>query len=448
MKRSIFELEAGCSDDSDCSEDSIDSITSSDVDFIDNRPLHELDYTHASEDISKGGTPPTRPPRTPKRPTLKRTDTSTILPPQTVGTITLKTTTGTMDIPAPDWGRCKPAQAIRTPAPDVDTDKGQRVRRFTMTLNNYTPQDLENFKSLPNTKYKCVGEEVGEQGTPHLQAYIEFDNKYSIKKVQQELSSHWKSPSRWAVFVSKGTGPQNREYCSKDGKFWEHGQQPKGQGKRSDLDKVGELCIDGANIKDIAIEHPKSFIQYSRGILALHQLVNSTPRSEMTLGYWIYGATGTGKSRWAHSLSPESTYSKDPMTKYFCGYKQQDTVLLDDFRPNPEMNFSFLLRLADRYPINVQTKFGNAEFNSKRIIVTSPLSIDEAYAGLDTLRDGQIAQLKRRFKEIHFGPEGFNHLLRLVDINHPANADEEVTQQYDNMDQGLQTLCEAVAVAK
>ena len=112
------------------------------------------------------------------------------------------------------------------------------------------------------------------------------------------------------------------------------------------------------------------------------------------------------------------------MTKYFCGYKQEDTVILDDYRPNAEMNFSFLLRLADRYPINVQTKFGNVEFNSKRIIVTSPLSIEDSFAHLDFLKEGQLAQLKRRFKEIEFGSGRFTHLLQLKDVIHPAETDE------------------------
>ena len=197
---------------------------------------------------------------------------------------------------------------------------------------------------------------------------------------------------------------------------------------------MGQKCIDGANVREIAMEHPKSFIQYSRGIIALHAMVNSTSRTEPTLGYWIWGATGTGKSRWAHSLSPESTYSKDPMTKYFCGYSQEDTVILDDYRPNAEMNFSFLLRLADRYPINVQTKFGNVQFNSKRLIVTSPLDIDAAFGHLDFLREGQLQQLKRRFMQLEFGSGKFTHLLRLTDINHPMTTDDEIIETYDTLD--------------
>lgn len=443
IKRKIFDLEASCSDDDD---DVTMSYHSSDDDFIvpEGHVDYDSDVNHTQpSDLSV--------------PVLKRSNKDNVATPFSTPQVLRPNYTPTPPSKVgPNWGSSIPpvVEYVRPPvkqgvinyrqtfdtldkepdpAPDTSSDSSQRVRRFSLTLNNYTDFDVKKFQTL-KAKFKMFGKETGDSNTPHLQAYIEFDNKYTIKGVQKLFSSHWGEKSRWAVFVSKGSGPQNYEYCSKQGDFWEEGTRPKGQGKRSDLEQVGQKCIDGANVREIAMEHPKSFIQYSRGIIALHAMVNSTSRTEPTLGYWIWGATGTGKSRWAHSLSPESTYSKDPMTKYFCGYNQEDTVILDDYRPNAEMNFSFLLRLADRYPINIQTKFGNVQFNSKRLIVTSPMDIDGAFGHLDFLREGQLQQLKRRFMQLEFGSGKFTHLLRLTDINHPMTTDDEIIETYDALD--------------
>lgn len=57
-----------------------------------------------------------------------------------------------------------------------------------------------------------VGEEVGENGTPHLQGYVEFPKKVrpiGYKGFPKEM--HWEK--------CQGTREQNVRYCSKDGKY-------------------------------------------------------------------------------------------------------------------------------------------------------------------------------------------------------------------------------------
>lgn len=433
FNKKFFDLEAGCSDGSDDEPDDY-SVHQSDLDFLASDDEVENDrYCSQSPTLSQLMTPVEMP-----MPISQRIRKGLIYREaerplaQVCG---LSSTPLTQPYEHTAMHELANAAAEQVPVPETDTDDKKRVRRFTMTLNNYTEAEIVYFKTLPDCRYKCFGKEVGKEGTKHLQAYLELDSskKLSIAGLQKKISAHGGTPSRWAILVSKGSAAQNIKYCEKDGDFWEEGKRPAGQGKRTDLDDVSQLVIDSVPLKDIAMEHPKTFIMYSRGIQNLHAILNMTTRSEMTLGYWAYGKTATGKTRWAHSLSPGSTYSKDPMTKYFCGYSQEDTVILDDYRPNTEMSFSFLLRLADRYPINVQTKFGNVQFNSKRIIVTSPHCIEETFAHLDFLKEGQLAQLKRRFKEIEFGVGKCSHLLRLCDVNHPA-VDEELTDKFDEID--------------
>lgn len=303
---------------------------------------------------------------------------------------------------------------------DVIDDKTKRVRRFVFTLNNYTPLEVDYLKTLPNEQFKFIffGFEIAPStGTPHLQGYLEMVNKENYKSLHNKITNHQGFPSRYGFKIAKGTAEQCIKYCSKDKQTWSRGNVPKGQGKRTDLDAVSEMVMNGSSLVQIARTYPRSIILHSRGIQSLISVLNGTPRSSMTKGYWVFGPTGSGKSRWAHSLSPESCYVKNPCTKWFCGYNFQETVVIDDFRPNSDLSFSFLLRIADRYPMQVETKGGSIEFNSKRVVVTSPLSIDDAFKHLDWMREGELAQLKRRFKELEFGEGKLSHLLRLEDVD-------------------------------
>lgn len=80
------------------------------------------------------------------------------------------------------------------------------------TLNNYTKEEMETLESL--FRMDCqfiIGKEIGEEGTPHLQMYVETNipvrpiEKFKNKRI------HWEK--------RKGTREHNIAYCSKEGKY-------------------------------------------------------------------------------------------------------------------------------------------------------------------------------------------------------------------------------------
>jgi len=89
-----------------------------------------------------------------------------------------------------------------------------QAKLWCFTLNNYGETAIETIlKGLnPKDKY-IIGEEVGEQGTPHLQGYIHFHSKKRMSQLKKlsPCKIHWEK--------CKGTELQNIEYCSKDGKL-------------------------------------------------------------------------------------------------------------------------------------------------------------------------------------------------------------------------------------
>jgi hypothetical protein len=170
------------------------------------------------------------------------------------------------------------------------------------------------------------------------------------------------------------------------------------------------LIKNGANIHGIAQEHPNIFVRSSTGIEKLiHHFTK--PRNFQTVGYWLWGETGQGKSRWANTHFPEAYY-KDPENDWWDGYYGQETVIIDDYRPSKSLSFAKILRLVDRYPLQIQVKCAFAQFVSKRIIFTSPMSLLDTFSRCEWLRSEELDQLQRRIPhQLHFYPESLANQL-------------------------------------
>jgi len=82
--------------------------------------------------------------------------------------------------------------------------------KWCFTLNNYDIVDEEVFSTIvpESCKYGIIGREIGEQGTRHLQGYLEFKQKKRPKSVFSNVKIHWEK--------AKGSRKQNVTYCSKD----------------------------------------------------------------------------------------------------------------------------------------------------------------------------------------------------------------------------------------
>ncbi len=128
-------------------------------------------------------------------------------------------------------------------------------------------------------------------------------------------------------------------------------------------------CLDaGATLTEVSQEHFSNFIRYSKGIRE-YMFENQAHRGkEETKGIWIYGPTGTGKTTLAREMAGDSVYWK-AANKWWTGYNQQETVVLDEF-------YGYLAphniqRLLNHSPLIVETKGGHAKFISKLCIFTS-----------------------------------------------------------------------------
>lgn len=96
-----------------------------------------------------------------------------------------------------------------------------KSRKWCLTLNNYTDDEhgtMEQIFVARGARY-VIGEEKGESGTPHLQAYVEFKNPIAFSSMKNMFP-------RCHIEKAKGTSEQNYQYCSKEGRFKQSGLQP------------------------------------------------------------------------------------------------------------------------------------------------------------------------------------------------------------------------------
>ncbi|AQR57897.1 replicase [Molossus molossus circovirus 1] len=270
-----------------------------------------------------------------------------------------------------------------------------QARAYCFTLNNPTELlDLEDG----HVRYAIYQEEIGDNGTNHFQGYIEFDRPTRLGYCKRLIpGAHFEQ--------RRGTREEAREYCRKPdtrvGEVFETGVwNPTGQGNRTDYDGLKQLLVDGATTREVLDQMPSMFFRYHSAI-GKAQLLLVRDRDWPTLVIVCYGASGTGKSRWARDYCDASNSYWVSNTKWFDGYESQPVVVLDDFRG--WLPLHQLLRLCDRYPYTVEWKGGSRKFVAHVIIITSTRRPDEWYNWEDLHEDP--VQLFRRIDQFyHFIP--------------------------------------------
>lgn len=266
-----------------------------------------------------------------------------------------------------------------------------RAKHWVFTLNNYTNEELTLLRTLVPTQasYVCFGLEVGENETPHVQGYLSLERRLRLQQVRHLVPrAHFE--------VRRGSHRQAKEYCEKDGVFEEFGLEPVEPGSRTDLTSLQNDLRAGKRLRDIADEHFATFLRYPRGIIFYRNVVVS-PRDWVCSVVVYCGRTGAGKTRavYQNLPSPEVLYVH-PGGCWFDGYDGHEIVLFDDFG-GAEFKLSYLLKLLDRYRMQVPIKGGFVNWAPHEIYITSNLHPNEWYRNCSP---EHIAALFRRFTNL------------------------------------------------
>ncbi len=282
---------------------------------------------------------------------------------------------------------------------------------WVFTLNNPKTQlDPEKFKEKP--KYMVWQLESGESGTEHLQGYVIFGSKKRLATVKAIIGV-----PEVHLENRKGSHEQAKTYCMEEepakGKVrvtlkcikgsgpWEYGSDEsyKGKvpGKRNDLLAMKALIDSGASEEAVWDAHYGAMLRYHRSVKTYKMVKRKYRRWEMDV-IVLVGPTDVGKSWWCDKFfpAPDSFWVPHPGTQmWWDGYEGQQTVILDEFYGN-WCKWSFLLKLLDRYPMQVPIHGTNVAFCSKRIVLTSNSHPKDWYKAIE-----DWSPLERRIRTLY-----------------------------------------------
>lgn len=253
--------------------------------------------------------------------------------------------------------------------------KMSQSKYWCFTLNNYKPNDVLLLRQLGRrdevVTYLVFGREgrTTPAGTPHLQGYVELRRRLRLSQLKVLIGQRAHFERR------RGTGKEAADYCKKEGDFEEYGTAPTGKdgdrGRRSDLEDIRQQITNGAGNLEIAETnfsqwcfHRKAFQEY--------RLLRSERSTRDVKVFSLVGEPGVGKTRLVFHLHPGVWSCPSTDLRWFDGYSGESTVLFDDYRGGADG--SFLLRVLDRYPLQVPIKGGFVAWIPTRIYITSNLA--------------------------------------------------------------------------
>jgi len=326
-------------------------------------------------------------------------------------------------------------------------DKGPRGRSWVFTWNNYPLDVFEILQALEGEcRFLIAGKEVGEVcGTPHLQGYITFKNARYGSGVRKILPG-------CRLDLAKGTEQNNIDYCCK-------GEQPKeewerlrtkgpsyglnacvmeiGERKHQGLSArtmtaVAELKAGNTTLLDIFVEDPDVYTKHWRGLHMVEDSIyeaNAKGRREPPKTTWFYGPTGSGKSKLCFEELEDKTSNEFYVwiddKGWWDRYKQQDIVILNDFRGG--ITYNHMLNMCDMWYHEVPRRGRKPmPFVSKEIRISSSKPPDMCYKNV--AKEDKIAQLLRRISVVYIGDGKTTeeeYLAQIRDYEHSEFPDTE-----------------------
>jgi len=258
---------------------------------------------------------------------------------------------------------------------------------WCFTLNNPTAEEIPALTAVlddaTKVKYAIFQGETGENGTPHLQGYVEFLNKQRFTTAKTILGLE-----RLHLEPRNGSRDQARCYCMKDDTIDPavSGRVEIGEwGSQTRSNELGNLVAElktGSTMSDVAAKYPTSWVRNYRGIAAWHGMVCSKGLETNTVrGYWIYGPPGIGKTHHVceglRDFPTDRIFMKE-QNKWWDGYDGEELVVLDDL--DNSAFFHLLKKWGDKYAItNAEIKGGSVKLQHVKFIVIFNYFFDEIF---------------------------------------------------------------------
>lgn len=260
-----------------------------------------------------------------------------------------------------------------------------KSRAYCFTWNNYTDESLTILSEL-DCRYIIYGKEVAPgTGTPHLQGYVVWNHAKTCRASRSLLPG-------CHVSLARGNSLQNKEYCSKGGDSTERGDRPTTNGEKGDKEVARwSDALDNAKTGKLEEIPPDILIRHYSALkrIVTDYMPTVCPLAQ-TCGIWVYGDSGSGKTRTVMGKWPDS-YVK-PRNQWWDGYQLEPTVVCDDVDKFDVKLGGRFKHWADYLPFIAEVKGGSIKIRPEIFIVTSQYRIEEIWEDEQTRK-----ALLRRF---------------------------------------------------
>lgn len=271
---------------------------------------------------------------------------------------------------------------------------GSQSKAWVFTLNNFTEEEKNHLINEEDSRYMVFGNEISPStGTPHLQGYVVFAQKWRFNRVKKFIPRAW-------IAIAKADADCNYKYCTKGGDFEEHGERPmskkaQGRGEKRRWEEAWECAMnddmEGIDA-DIRIRCYNTLKKIRKDASMMTKKVDSTEQM-----LWFWGKAGTGKSRKAREDYPDC-YLK-ACNRWWDGYVpgSRNTVLIEDFDKRHDGLIHYLKIWSDRYDFPVEVKGCSMRIRPERIVITSNYHPSQIWT-----EESDLGPILRRFKCVEF----------------------------------------------
>ena len=286
---------------------------------------------------------------------------------------------------------------------EKNKDPQSRDWMLTIPASRYSEEELiKRLESKPN--FSFVGQlEVGESsGFEHFQIFLQSSSpvRFSTLKallpgchIEKKLAHS--SVENCIAYVTKTETRKEGHSPFSRGEI----ELKNSQGRRSDLELYHSRIVeDGLSADEVCLSYPKAWLYYRQlknlESARVKQLYSKKQRPNIEV-FYIFGDTGTGKTRFAFDCFPDA-FRTGEYKNPWDNYSYQDTLILDEFAGQGQINFDVLLNLTDRYPLELSCRYANKFAAWDKVFIISNLALGELYPEIQISQPARWAAFERR----------------------------------------------------
>lgn len=256
-----------------------------------------------------------------------------------------------------------------------------------------------------NCTYLANCNDSTKNGQYHGHAFIYFKNPTSLAGVKKLFGKecHCEQPKQNSNAIKYVLGQLNEDHRKTD--MVEFGKRPMDNGVHQ-----MEQILECNTVSEVMEKMPDTYVKYRNGI---KDLLDNKQRQNRYYKppevYWIYGPTGTGKTRMAFEAG---AIPVEYNNGFFSDWKDARKISIEELRG--EIPYRILLKLTDAYHnyYEVNIKGGQKLIDLDVIYITSPDKPSRIYRQQCSKQDS-IKQLKRR-------------ITKLIDLNNDETPNDSI----------------------